>query len=54
MQGQLPKMAPNSATTLDIIEEILRRFKKKKNGGVPKLKMKPAFKLLTLTAWPIS
>jgi hypothetical protein len=32
-------MAPNSATTLDIGEEILR-FKKKGGGGeIPKLKM---------------
>lgn len=40
MQGQLPKMAPNSVTTLDIMEEILKkkggRGEKKGMGGITK------------------
>lgn len=58
MQGQLPKMAPNSATTLDITEEILKskwgRKKKKAWEGLPKVKMNPAFKLSTLKIYPVS
>ena len=57
MQGQLPKMAPNSATTLDIMEEILKSKggrKKKAWEGLPKVKMNPAFKLSTLKIYPVS
>lgn len=44
MQGQLPKMAPNSVTTLDIMEEILKkkggRGEKKAWEGLPKVTKK--------------
>lgn len=44
MQGQLPKMAPNSVTTLDIMEEILKkkggRGGKKGREGLPKVTKK--------------
>lgn len=52
MQGQLPKTAPNSVTTLDIMKEILKTkgegFKKKKKdmGGITKSKNEPCFQAI--------